>query len=157
MHDSGGIEMRVAVGCDHNGLELKRELFSVLSEMGHAYEDFGCYDKGAVDYPDIAQSVAEAVAAGRFDQGVLICGTGVGMSIAANKVRGARAALCHDTYAAQRAREHVDANVLCMGAWIIGVGVAQDILRAYLEGGFVGGRHARRVEKIRVIESTQPA
>lgn len=145
--------MRIAVGCDHNGVDLKREIFSVLSEMGHTYEDFGCYDKGAVDYPDVSRAVAEAVAEGRFDQGILVCGTGVGSAIAANKVKGIRAALCHDTLAAQRAREHVDCNILCMGAWIVGKGLAQEIVRSYLSGEFMGGRHARRVQKILDMEN----
>ncbi len=144
--------MRIAVGCDHNGLEMKREVFSVLAELGYPYEDFGCYDRGSVDYPDIARSVGEAVASGRHDRGILMCGTGVGMCIAANKIKGIRAALCHDTYTAQRAREHTDANILCLGAWIIGKGLAQEIVRSYLTSEFVGGRHARRLDKIRELE-----
>jgi ribose 5-phosphate isomerase B len=144
--------MRVAVGSDHNGIELKREVFSVLAELGHSYEDFGCYDKGSVDYPDIACSVSEAIADGRFQQGILVCGTGIGMSMSANRIRGARAALCHDTYSAQRAREHTDANILCLGAWIVGKGLAKEIVRAYLEAEFVGGRHARRLAKLSALE-----
>ncbi|MBI2303349.1 MAG: ribose 5-phosphate isomerase B [Chloroflexi bacterium] len=146
--------MHLAVGCDHNGLDLKRVVFGVLAEMGHTYEDFGCYDSGSVDYPDIALAVARGVSEGRFHQGVLICSNGVGMSVAANKVPGVRAALCHDTFTARRAREHTDANILCLGEWTTGKGLAEDIVRIFLTTEFVGGRHARRLEKIRALERT---
>jgi len=149
--------MRIAVGSDHAGFNLKQVVVGVIAEMGHSYEDFGCYDTGSVDYPDISLRVAEAVARGTFNQGILICSNGVGMSIAANKVRGIRAALCHDTFSARRAREHTDANVLCMGEWSIGKGQAEDIVRNYLSAEFVGGRHGRRLEKIRAIENANLA
>ena len=145
--------MRIALGSDHAGFHLKQTVISTLVEMGHTYEDFGCYDTGSVDYPDIALRVAEAVAAGHFDHGILICSTGVGMSIVANKVKGIRAALCHDVFSSRRAREHTDANILCLGEWVIGRGAAQDIVKIYLTSEFVGGRHARRLEKIRQIEA----
>jgi ribose 5-phosphate isomerase B len=145
--------MRVAVGCDHNGLNFKQEVIAFLLERGHTYEDMGCYDSNSVDYPDIAQPVAEGVASGRFDQGVLICSNGIGMSITANKVPGVRAALCNDVFSAQRCREHNDANVLCLGEWSIGKGVLRSILEAYFTSDFLGGRHAQRVEKIRAVES----
>jgi ribose 5-phosphate isomerase B len=147
--------MRLALGCDHAGLKLKGALISFLSEMGYDYEDFGSYDTASVDYPDIGRAVAEAVAEGKFEQGILICSTGVGMCIAANKVPGIRAALCHDTFSAQRAREHNDANILCLGEWVVGQGLARDILKVYLSSEFVGGRHARRLEKIRAIEEQE--
>ena len=145
--------MRIALGSDHNGVELKQLVSSLLQELGHEYQDMGCYDTNSVDYPDIAKEVGQAVGEGLFDQGVLICGTGIGMSIAANKVTGVRAALCHDPFSAQRAREHNDANVLCMGGSVIESDPALEIVRAYLEAQFEGGRHARRVEKIANVEN----
>jgi len=145
--------VRIAIGSDHAGFGLKQAMMSLLSELGHSYEDFGCYDTSCVDYPDIGQPVAEAVSQGRFDHGILICSTGVGMSIAANKVRGIRAALCQDTFSARRAREHNDANVLCLGEWVIGQGRAREVVTIYLSSEFVGGRHARRVEKIDALEA----
>ena len=145
--------MHIAVGSDHAGFGLKQATLSLLSELGHTYEDFGCHDTSSVDYPDIALPLAEAVSQGRFERGILICSTGVGMSIAANKVAGVRAALCHDTFSARRSREHNDANILCMGEWVAGKGVAREIVMAYLSSDFVGGRHARRVEKVHHIET----
>lgn len=144
--------MRVAVGSDHAGFNLKESVKGVLAEMGHTYEDFGCYDTASVDYPDIGFAVADAVAEGRFDQGILLCGSGLGMSMVANKVRGIRAAVCHDTFSARGAREHNDANVLCMGERVIGLGLARDIVTTYLGSEFVGGRHARRIEKMHARE-----
>ena len=144
--------MHIAIGSDHAGFDLKQAIISLLSELGHSYEDFGCYNTSSVDYPDIGRSVAEAVSQGRFEQGILVCSTGVGMSIVANKVRGIRAALCQDTFSARRAREHNDANVLCLGEWVIGQGLAREVVSTYLCSGFVGGRHARRVEKIQALE-----
>ncbi|MCL0048629.1 ribose 5-phosphate isomerase B, partial [Dehalococcoidia bacterium] len=119
---------------------------------GHTYEDFGCYDSGSVDYPDIAFAVADAVANGRFNQGILICGTGIGMSMVANKVPGIRAAICHDTFSARRAREHTNANVLCIGGRIVGEGVVREVITTYLGAEFIGGRHARRLEKLHARE-----
>jgi len=144
--------MRIAIGSDHAGFKLKQTLKSLLSEMGHTYEDFGCYDTGSVDYPDIAYKVAEAVAQGDFEQGILICSTGIGMSMVANKVPGIRAALCHDTFSARRAREHNDANILCLGEWVIGEGLLREIVTTYLSSEFVGGRHARRLDKMHARE-----
>lgn len=144
--------MRIAIGSDHAGFALKQQIFTEITETSHSYEDFGCFDDGPVDYPDIARAVAEAVAAGRFDRGILTCSNGVGMSITANKVRRIRAALCHDTFSARRAREHTDANILCMGGWVIGQGQAREIVRAFLSTEFVGGRHARRLSKIQALE-----
>ena len=137
--------MRIALGSDHNGVDLKQSIADLLEELGHEYQDLGCYDTNPVDYPDIAKEVALAVGEGLFDQGVLICGTGIGMSIAANKISGVRAALCHDLLTAQRAREHNNSNILCMGGDVVEGVLALAIVTAYLEGQFEGGRHARRV------------
>ncbi len=140
--------MHIAVGSDHAGFTLKQTVKGLLSEMGHSYEDMGCYDTSSVDYPDIAYPVAEVVAQGRFQQGILICSTGIGMSMVTNKIPGIRAALCHDTFSARRAREHNDANILCIGEWVVGEGLVRDIVTTYLNSEFVGGRHARRLEKM---------
>jgi len=144
--------MRIAIGCDHRGLNLKRAIMELLSPIGHSYEDFGCYDSAPVDYPDIGSRVAQAVAEGRFDHGILICSTGIGMSMVANRVPGVRAALCHDTFSARRSREHNDANVLCLGELVTGEGLAEEIVKAYLGAEFEGGRHAQRLEKLRELE-----
>ncbi len=142
--------MNIAVGSDHRGLNLKQQVMSFLTQKSHTCKDFGAYTAESVDYPDIAQPVAEAVARNAFDYGILICGTGIGMSIAANKVKGIRAALCCDVFSAQRARLHNDANILCLGA-------ERDqplsqILEAFVTTEFEGGRHARRLDKIKAIE-----
>jgi ribose 5-phosphate isomerase B len=123
-----------------------------LQKAGHSYQDFGCYSTDPVDYPDIAQKVAEAVASGNFNQGILICNTGIGISIAANKIKGIRAALCCDVFAAQRARQHNDANVLCLKGEDIDTESALEIVKTFLAAGFAGGRHLRRVNKIRALE-----
>ena len=143
--------MRIAIGCDHNGLELKQSVIKLITEAGHSYEDFGCYTTDPVDYPDIAKKVAEAVAAGSFEYGVLICYTGTGMCIAANKVKGIRAAPCYTVFGAQRARQHNDANILCLGAGVEHEPVAE-IVNAFLTTEFEGGRHQRRVDKISDME-----
>ena len=144
--------MRIAIGSDHAGFTMKQAIVGLLSELGHKYEDFGCFNSSSVDYPDIARPVAEVVSKKSFDRGILICSTGIGMSIVANKVPGIRAALCHDTFSARRAREHNDANVLCLGEWVIGQGLMREIVTTYLSTDFVGGRHAKRVEKIHALE-----
>ena len=148
--------MRIAIGSDHAGFALKEDLRQHLSGVGQEAFDLGCFDESSVDYPDVARPLAEAVAARQYDLGVLICSNGVGMSIAANKVKGVRAALCGDTFSARRARQHTDANVLCLGSWAVGQGVAREILDAFLEGQFEGGRHTRRVDKIKAIEAQDP-
>ncbi|MBI4334782.1 MAG: ribose 5-phosphate isomerase B [Chloroflexi bacterium] len=145
--------MRIAIGCDHRGLVLKQTVMNQLALQGHGYEDFGTYDSAPVDYPDVARRVAEAVANGHVDLGILTCGTGLGMSMSANKIKGVRAALCHDTFSARMSREHNDANILCLGSWVIGQGVAEDIVKAFLGAKFEGGRHRKRVEKIRELEN----
>ena len=147
--------MQIAIGSDHAGFTLKQIVKGILAEMGHSYEDFGCYDTDSVDYPDIAFAVADAVSQGRFEQGILICGTGIGMSMVANKVPGIRAAICHNTFSARRAREHNDANVLCIGGWVVGEGVAREVVTTYLSSEFVGGRHARRLEKLHSREQKE--
>ena len=143
---------RIAIGCDHRGFALKELIISFLQNAGHSYQDFGCYSTEPVDYPDIAQKVGEAVASGNFAQGILICSTGIGMSIAANKIIGIRAALCHNTFAAQRARQHNDANVLCLRGENIDTESALEIVKTFLATDFEGGRHAQRVNKIRTLE-----
>jgi ribose 5-phosphate isomerase B len=145
--------MRIALGCDHRGLEIKQSIMEFLPRLNHSYHDFGCYDTSSVDYPDIAQKVAEAVVSGAFDHGVLICSTGIGMSIAANKIRGIRAALCHDTFAAQRARQHNDANILCLRGENIEANAALEIVKTYLSADFEGGRHIPRLNKIKALET----
>jgi len=143
--------MRIAIGCDHRGLDLKRFVVKLLSDSGHTYEDFGCYTTDPVDYPDIAKAVAEAVAKGDFDLGILICDTGIGMSMAANKVKEIRAALGYDVFSACRARQHNDANILCLAA-AKGEKPVPEIIDAFLTCQFDGGRHLRRVNKIRAME-----
>ena len=145
--------MRIALGCDHRGLEMKQAIMGLLKELGHEYKDFGTYTTDSVDYPDIARQVAEAVAAGEFEHGVLICSSGIGMCIAANKVKGIRAALCCGTFGADRARRHNDANVLCLGADTMEIPSSLDIVKVYLTTTFEGGRHLRRLEKIRNLEA----
>ncbi len=144
--------MRIALGCDHRGLKLKQTVVEVLEGSGYEYRDFGCYSEKPVDYPDIATQVALEVAAGNFEQGILICATGIGMSIAANKIKGIRAALCCNVFSAEMARRHNDANVLCLGAEITEPGLACEIVKKYLATSFDGGRHLRRVEKIHHLE-----
>jgi len=144
--------MKVALAGDHGGFRLKEEVAALLRESGIEYKDFGTFSEEAVDYPDLALIVAEAVRNGDFDRGVLCCGTGIGVAISANKVPGIRAALCHDTFSARAAREHNCANILTMGQRVIGPGLARDIVSTWLQAEFQGGRHARRVGKIEAIE-----
>ena len=140
--------MKVAIGCDHGGFHLKETIKEVLKDMQIEFTDFGTHSTESVDYPDIAAPVAKAVAAGEYDRGILICGTGIGIGIAANKVHGIRAALCHDCFSAEYCRRHNDANILTMGGRVIGPGLAREIVRIFLSTGFDGGRHAERVAKI---------
>ena len=139
---------RVAIGSDHAGLALKRELRTVLEERGLDVHDVGTDDESSCDYPDFAHAVAARVERGEADLGLLVCGTGVGMSITANRHRGVRAVVCSECLSARMAREHNDANVLCVGQRVVGVGLARDILTAFLDARFEGGRHERRVGKI---------
>lgn len=144
--------MKIALGSDHGGYNLKKVVKKHLDELNIEYKDFGCQSCDSVDYPDFALPVAEAVSSGEFDRGILICGTGIGMSIAANKVPGIRAAVCTETYSARMCRMHNDANILTMGERVIGPGVAVDIVDAFLKEEFQGGRHSVRVGKIKSIE-----
>lgn len=144
--------MKVAIAADHGGYKLKEEIKTLLTSMNIQTEDFGCTCEESVDYPDYALPVAEKVATGEFDRGILVCGTGIGMSIAANKVPGIRCALVHDTFSARATREHNNTNVLAMGERVIGPGLALDIVKIWLETEFQGGRHERRVDKITQIE-----
>lgn len=145
--------MKIAIGCDHGGFELKQAVMEFLSGNGYEYQDFGTYDTASMDYPDVAIPVAKAVAKGEFDRGILICGTGIGIGIAANKVSGIRAALCHDTFSAHASREHNNANILTMGQRVIGKGLALDIVKIWLETEFEGGRHQKRIDKISAQEA----
>jgi ribose 5-phosphate isomerase B len=143
---SSGLPLVIA--SDHAGLGLKQQLKAVLEQRGEPFEDLGTHDDRSCDYPDFAHALALGIEQGRYTRGVLVCGSGVGMSIAANRHPGVRAALCTESYAARMARAHNDANVLCLGSRIVGAGVAQDILVAFLDTPFEGGRHASRVTKI---------
>ena len=147
-----GKRLRIAVASDHAGFSLKEEIARFLAERGYDYHDFGVYSPESVDYPDQAALVARKVAAGEYDRGILICGTGIGVSIAANKIKGIRAALCHDVFSAQMARKHNNSNILALGARVIGVGLALMIVENYLAAEFEGGRHQKRVEKISQLE-----
>ncbi len=142
----------LAIGCDHGGFLLKQELIAHLEKTGTAYKDFGCYDENSVDYPDIARVVGKAVVSGECEKGVLICGTGIGISIAANKIKGVRAALCGDYFSAKYTRLHNDANIICFGGRVIGAGLACELLDVFLNTEFEGGRHQRRVDKITALE-----
>ena len=143
--------MRIAIGSDHRGVALKEFVTGLLKRDGHSCENFGCSTEDIVDYPDIAQRVGEAVADGDFACGILICGTGIGMSIAANKVKGIRAALCHDAFGAHRARRHNDANIICLSGEE-GKARVPAILEKFLTTEFEGGRHQRRLDKIADME-----
>ena len=144
--------MRVAIGNDHRGFKLKQTVLKILEETGYEYQDFGSFNTNSVDYPDIARQVAEAVTKGGFDRGILICDTGIGMSIAANKVRGARAALCYDAFCAYRARLHNDANILAIGT-TQSEATVREVLQKFLTTEFEGGRHVQRINKIKAMES----
>lgn len=148
-----GIKLKIAISSDHGGNTLRKEIMDLLEELGFEYEDFGPKDNSSVDYPDYAQPVSEGVAAGKFDKGILICGTGIGMSIAANKVKGIRCALVHDVFSAKATRCHNDSNIIAMGERVIGAGLAREIVAAWLQTDFEGGRHERRIEKITAIEA----
>lgn len=140
--------MRIAIGSDHRGYDVKRRIVSLLQRLGHEVLDVGPVSGENVDYPDFAFQVAQAVSQGRVDRGILTCGTGIGMCIAANKVAGVRAAPCHDSITAEMSRRHNDANVLCLSADLLGGELLDRMVKIWLETDFEGGRHARRVEKI---------
>lgn len=145
--------MKIALGCDHGGYELKEHIKGVLEKLGHTYEDFGCHSKESCDYPDFGAAAARAVAEGRCDRGLVFCTTGIGISIAANKVRGIRCALCGDPLSASLTRRHNNANMLAMGAGIVGKNLAENIVDTFLNTQFEGGRHERRVNALMAIEN----
>ena len=145
--------MKIAIGCDHGGYLLKQDILIWLEENDYEFEDFGCYNTESVDYPIYAEKVARAVASGECEKGIVICTTGIGVSMAANKVKGIRCALCGDSYSAEMTRCHNDANVLAMGAGIIGPNMAKKIPEVFLTTAFEGGRHARRVG---LLDNIQP-
>ena len=139
----------IAIGCDHGGFPLKKEIIKFLDEAGYEYEDFGTYSEASCDYPEYAKKVAHAVADGQCEKGILICGTGIGVSITANKVKGIRAALVHDCFSAKATREHNNANIITMGARVIGPGLATEIVKIFLETPFSNDeRHIRRINQI---------
>ena len=144
--------MKIAIACDHGGFKLKQAVIQELRRLGHEVEDFGTYNEESCDYPDYASKAAKAVASGECEKGVVICGTGIGVSITANKVKGIRCALCHDVYSAKKTRQHNDANMLAMGARVIGEGLALEIVDAFFTSEFEGGRHIRRIEKMMALE-----
>jgi ribose 5-phosphate isomerase B len=147
--------MKIAIGSDHRGFDVKRRIVTILHELGHQVLDVGPASRESVDYPDYAFEVATAVSTGRVERGILICGTGIGMCIAANKVRGVRAAPCHDSITAEMSRRHNDANVLCLSADLLGEELIERMVRIWLETEFEGARHARRVDKITRFEAEQ--
>ena len=142
----------IALANDHSGIALKEEIKKLLDKRGLEYKDFGTNTEASVDYPIYGESVAKAVVSGECERGIIICGTGIGISIAANKVRGARAALCTDCFMAEMTRRHNDANILALGARVLGHGLAPKIVETFLDTEFEGGRHARRVDIISAIE-----
>ncbi len=145
--------MKIALGSDHAGLSLKREIIKHLEEKNLEIKDFGTYTEESCDYPDYAYAVAKEVSEKNYDLGVLVCGTGIGISIAANKVKGIRAAACSDTFSAHASREHNNANIIALGERVVGVGLALDIVDTFLNSNFQGDRHQRRVDKITEIEN----
>ena len=144
--------MKIAIGCDHGGIVLKDAVLEVLNEKGIEAEDFGCYTTDSVDYPDFALKVAEAVSQGKDDLGILLCGTGIGISIAANKVKGIRAGVAHDLFTAEMVKRHNNANILAMGGRVVSPDLAKQMVKIWLETEFEGGRHTNRINKISAIE-----
>ncbi|GKV58040.1 putative sugar phosphate isomerase YwlF [Sporosarcina sp. NCCP-2222] len=144
--------MKIAISSDHGGNRLRQEIMQLLNELNVEYVDYGPDSDASVDYPDYASPVANGVASGEFDRGILICGTGIGMSIAANKVKGIRCALVHDVFSAKATRGHNDSNILAMGERVIGPGLAREIVATWLDTPFEGGRHERRIAKLAELE-----
>ena len=144
--------MKIALGCDHGGYELKEEVKKILETLGHTYEDFGCYSTESCDYPDFGEAAARAVAEGKCERGIVICTTGIGISIAANKVKGVRCGHCADCLQAELTRKHNDANMMAIGAGFTGVKMAERMVEVFLSTEFEGGRHQRRVDKMMAIE-----
>ena len=145
--------MKIAIGSDHGGYKLKESLKKYLQELNIEYKDFGCESEKSVDYPDIGFEVSNEVRKGNYERGILICGTGIGMSIVANKIKDIRASLCHDVFSARKAREHTDANILALGESVIGIGLAQEIVKVWIKSDFSQKeRHIRRLNKIKKME-----
>ncbi|MDD6735902.1 MAG: ribose 5-phosphate isomerase B [Clostridiales bacterium] len=142
----------LAIGCDHGGFELKNHIIEHLKERGVQLKDFGTYDETSCDYPDIARTVCNAIISGECENGILVCGTGIGMSIAANKVKGIRAALCTDVYSAKMTKQHNNSNVICLGGRVTGRELAFLIVDTWLDETFLGGRHQNRIDKIHLLE-----
>ena len=147
--------MKIAIGCDHGGLEHKNAIASYLNEKGFETVDFGIYEQKAVDYPDIAVKVCESITSNECELGILVCGTGIGMSMAANKVKGIRAAACSDHFSAKFTRLHNNANILCLGGRVIGVGTAIELADLFVNTEFEGGRHQLRIDKVMAIENNK--
>ena len=148
--------MRIALGADHAGYEMKQHLATRLAETGHTVFDLGTHSAEPVDYPDVAANVARAVVDGRADRAIIVCGSGAGASIAANKVRGIRATVAHDTYTAHQAVEHDDVNVLCLGSRVIGIALAEELAAAFIHAEFSGEeRHLRRLNKVKALDGAQ--
>ena len=145
--------MTIAIGADHGGFLLKEEIKKYLDQRGIPYQDFGTFSEESVDYPDIAAKVAHAVADGKYERGLLFCGTGIGISIAANKVKGIRAACCSDAYSAEYCRRHNDANIFCLGGRVVSPEKAVELVKIYLDTPYEGGRHQRRLDKITALEN----
>ena len=156
--EGGGVQtMRLVIGSDHAGFLMKGPVIEMLRSWGHTVNDVGSYSTDPVDFPDIAKKVGAEILTGRAQRGIMVCGTGVGAAIAGNKIKGIRAALCHDTFCAHQCVEHDDANLLCLGAWIIGIKLAEEILRAFLGARFSTDEDfRRRVKKLEQLESFQP-
>lgn len=142
----------IAIGCDHGAFNLKNAVKKYLEERGLEVKDFGIYEEGRVDYPDIAEVVCKSIVAGECEKGILLCGTGIGISIAANKIKGIRAAVCNEVYCAKMAKCHNNANVITMGGRVVGEDVALEIVSAWLDSEFMGGRHQQRIDKITNLE-----
>ena len=145
--------MKIALGCDHGGLEHKNAIGEFLKEAGHEVVDFGIYEQVSVDYPDIAKKVCESIIKGETERGILVCGTGIGMSIAANKYKGIRAAACSEHFSAKYTRLHNNSNILCLGGRVVGVGTAIELAELFVNTEFEGGRHQKRIDKITEIEN----
>ena len=145
--------MKIALGCDHGGYDLKEFIKSVVEKLGHEYEDFGCYSLESCDYPDFGAAAARAVAEGKCEMGIVVCTTGIGISIAANKVKGIRCAHCADSLQAEMTRRHNDANMMAIGAGFTGKNMAERMVQVFLTTGFDGGRHERRVDKVMALEN----
>ena len=143
----------VSIGCDHGGYELKNEIVKHLTNQGINVKDFGIYEMKSVDYPEIAVKVSKSVTSGEARFGILVCGTGIGMSLAANKIKGIRAAACSETFSAKYTRLHNDSNILCLGGRVIGIGVALEMVDIFINTEFEGGRHLRRVESVMSLEN----